>query len=74
VLIGAIVYVTGGTKYVYPYFMFFPVIIGGFIFGPYVGISFGVIGGLILGPYMPLYVDYGIRQSLQNWLIRMGFL
>ncbi|MDK2981394.1 MAG: hypothetical protein PWQ55_1741 [Chloroflexota bacterium] len=73
-LIGYIVYRTGGTTYVYPYFMFFPVIFGGFIFGPYIGALFGVIGGLILGPYMPLYVQFGISQSLQNWLIRMGFL
>ncbi len=72
--IGLIVYATGGTTYVYPYFMFFPVIIGGFVFGPYLGLFFGLIGGLILGPYMPMYVIFGIPQPLQNWLIRTGFL
>ena len=74
VFVGLIVYATGGTTYVYPYFMFFPVIVGGFVFGPYVGLLFGVIGGLILGPYMPLYVEYKVPQSLQNWMIRIGFL
>ena len=72
--VGLIVYTTGGTTYVYPYFMFFPVIVGGFVFGSYFGLLFGVIGGLILGPFMPLYVEYGVPQSLQNWLIRIGFL
>lgn len=72
--IGLIVYATGGTTYVYPYFMFFPVIIGGFIFGFKIGILFGLIGGLILGPFMPLYVAYNIPQAPQNWLIRVGFL
>jgi LytS/YehU family sensor histidine kinase len=73
-LVGLVVLKTGGTTYVYPYFMFFPVIFGGFFFGPNFGIIFGLIGGLILGPFMPLYVDYGIAQSLQNWLIRTAFL
>ena len=68
------VYLTGGTIYVYPYFMFFPVIISGFIFGYQLGLLFGILGGLILGPYMPLQVVDHIPQALQNWLIRMGFL
>ena len=73
-LIGLIVYVTGGTTYVYPYFMFFPVIFSAFAFGPYLGLLFGLIGGLILGPFMPMYVAYNIPQPLPNWLIRIGFL
>ena len=74
VCVGLVVYATGGTTFVYPYFMFFPIIVGGFIFGPYIGLLFGLIGGLILGPYMPLYVELKVPQSLQNWLIRIGFL
>ena len=73
-LVGIVVYQTGGTTYVYPYFMFIPVIVGGFSFGFHMGIFFGVIGALILGPNMPLDVAANIPQSTQNWLIRMGFL
>jgi EAL domain-containing protein (putative c-di-GMP-specific phosphodiesterase class I)/GGDEF domain-containing protein len=72
--VGLIVYATGGTTFVYPYFMFFPVIVGGFIFGPYIGLLFGLIGGLILGPAMPLLVQNHVPQAPQNWLIRIGFL
>ena len=74
ILVGVVVYKTGGTTYVYPYFMFFPVIVGGFTFGYQLGIFFGIVGALILGPYMPLYTLYRVPQSTQNWLIRMGFL
>jgi EAL domain-containing protein (putative c-di-GMP-specific phosphodiesterase class I)/GGDEF domain-containing protein len=74
IAIGFVVYFTGGTTYVYPYFMFFPVIVGGFTFGYQMGLLFGFIGGFILGPYMPLHVAYHVPQSTQNWLIRMGFL
>ena len=74
ILVGIIVYQTGGTTFVYPYFMFFPVIVGAFVFGYQLGMFFGIVGALILGPYMPLYVLYRVPQTTQNWLIRMGFL
>ena len=73
-LVGLIVYKTGGTIYVYSYFMFVPVIISGFLLGFPMVLPFAVVGGLILGPKMPLYVAENIPQLPQNWLIRMGFL
>lgn len=73
-LVGYVVYQTGGTTLVYPYFMFIPVIVSGFIYGTKIGILVGFIGAMILGPFMPLDVAYKIQQSPRNWLIRMGFL
>lgn len=73
ILVGGVVYYTGGTKVVYPHFMYLPIIISAFIFEYRVGLLTALIGGFILGPFMPLDVEQGIMQQMNNWIIRTGF-
>lgn len=69
----AIVYSTGGIKYVYSHSMYLPIILAGLIFGIRGGILAGAAGGIILGPFMPISVITGEPQEPINWLYRAGF-
>ena len=69
----AIVYLTGGTGYAFPYVMLVPVLLAGAVFGLRGAIPAAVAAGLLLGPYMPLDVGRGIAQSPENWLTRTAF-
>jgi HD-GYP domain-containing protein (c-di-GMP phosphodiesterase class II) len=71
--IAAIVYSTGGTKYVYLQFMYLPVMLGGLLFGSIGGIIVAGIAGLLLGPFMPLEVEKNLAQPTLSWLVRTGF-
>lgn len=73
VLVAALVYVTGGTAYVYVHFMYLPVVFTGLIFGSRGGMLAAALGGLLLGPFMPLQVGEGLAQSPVNWLVRTVF-
>lgn len=68
-----IVFVGGGTQFVWPYLMLLPIALAGMIFNIPGGVLVGGIAALLLGPYMPLNVAEGIPQSPENWLIRLGF-
>ncbi len=72
-LIGGVVYFTGGTKFAYLHLMYFPIFLGSLLFGTLGGALFGAAGGLILGPYMPIEVALMSRQPLENWTIRVLF-
>lgn len=72
-LVAALVYVTGGTAYVYVHFMYLPVVFTGLIFGARGGVVAALLGGLLLGPLMPLRVEDGLAQSPSNWLLRAAF-
>ncbi len=72
-LIGGIVYLTGGTKFAYLHLMYFPIFLGSLLFGTAGGAVFGVTGGLILGPYMPIEVVLMNMQPVENWSIRVLF-
>lgn len=68
-----VVYATGGTQFVWPHLMYFPVLTAGVAFGRRAGAATGVLAGLLLGPLMPLDVAAGVDQSLRGWLTRLGF-
>jgi putative nucleotidyltransferase with HDIG domain len=71
--VAVMVYLTGGTTYVYLQFMYIPVAIAGLLFGQAGGLGAGIFGGLLLGPFMPLDVATGAAQPALGWLIRMAF-
>jgi hypothetical protein len=52
----AVVYSTGGVKFVFSHSMYFPVLLAGLLLGSKGGIFFGILGGIILGPFMPMDV------------------
>ncbi|MBA4741483.1 MAG: GGDEF domain-containing protein [Azoarcus sp.] len=69
----ALVYFTGGIKYVYSHSMYVPVLLAGFLFGIRGGALAGVVGGVALGPWMPIDTLTGEMQPAINWLYRTGF-
>jgi len=69
----SVVYITGGTKFAWPYLMLVPVLIAAARFHVLGGIAGGLVGGLLLGPVMPLDTAAGIPQDTANWLIRIAF-
>ena len=73
VFVAALVYQTGGIKYVYSHSMYLPVLLAGLIFGVRGGAVAGVCGGLMLGPWMPIDTVTGEQQDTFNWLYRTGF-
>lgn len=73
ILVGTIVYLTGGTTYVYVQFMYLPVMLGGLLFGSVGGVLVAILGGVLVGPLMPLEVEKNLAQPTLSWLIRTGF-
>lgn len=72
-MVYALVYKTGGIKFVYSHSMYIPILLSGFVFGIRGGVVFGLLGGLILGPFMPINVATHEMQNTSNWLYRTGF-
>ena len=72
-MVYALVYETGGIKFVYSHSMYIPILLSGFVFGIRGGVVFGLLGGLILGPFMPINVATHEMQDTSNWLYRTGF-
>ncbi|MFT6925748.1 MAG: EAL domain-containing protein (putative c-di-GMP-specific phosphodiesterase class I) [Psychromonas sp.] len=68
-----LVYMTGGSKYVYAHTMYIPILIAGMVFGIRGGVLIGLLAGLVLGPLMPLEVSTGEAQAMLDWLFRCGF-
>ncbi len=69
----ALVYMSGGVKYVYLHAMYIPILLSGIVFGMRGGVVIGLLAGLVLGPIMPLEVSTGEPQKLFSWLYRSGF-
>ena len=69
-LVTALVFVTGGTKFVYVHIMYLPIILGAALYGRIGGIIIGVMAGLCVGPLMPLDSYGGLKQPLEGWLLR----
>ncbi|UUV18503.1 EAL domain-containing protein [Fusobacteria bacterium ZRK30] len=67
-----IVYLTGGTKYVYINLMYIPLILAVFNFGYLGGLFFGTIAGY-LASFIPLSVATMEMQSPENWIYRLLF-
>lgn len=72
-MVYALVYETGGVKFVYSHSMYIPILLSGFVFGIRGGLVFGLLAGLILGPFMPINVATHEMQDVSNWLYRTGF-
>lgn len=64
--VAALVYATGGIKFVYSHSMYLPVVAAGFLFGMRGGILAGLAGGLALGPWMPIDTLTGEMQQTVN--------
>ncbi len=71
--VGALVYFTGGIKFVYSHSMYLPILLSGIVFGIRGGVFIGALGGFVLGPLMPIDVVTGEMQNTANWLYRSGF-
>lgn len=68
-----LVYATGGVRYVFPHFMYIPILLAGAFFGIRGGVLAGLAGGLLVGPFMPIDTQTGELQEAINWLYRAGF-
>ena len=67
----AIVYLTGGIKYVYSHTMYVPILLAAFFFGVPGGIIAAIVGGIALGPSMPVDIATGEMQTTINWVYRV---
>ncbi|QHE53642.1 HD-GYP domain-containing protein [Pontibacillus sp. HMF3514] len=72
-IVWMVVYLTGGTMYVFLHLMYIPVILAGFLFRMRGGMLFGLLGGVILGPFMPLDVANDLDQTFFSMLYRTFF-
>jgi signal transduction histidine kinase len=72
-LVGAGVYVTGGTGFVWVHMMYVPIILASGIFGIRGGLVSAAVAGLVVGPFMPLDAPKGIPQDTENWVLRSHF-
>lgn len=67
----ALVWMTGGIKYVYSHSMYLVIIAAAMLLGTRGGLLFGLIGGIALGPFMPIDTLTGEQQETVNWLYRL---
>jgi diguanylate cyclase (GGDEF)-like protein len=73
IVIGLVVYWTGGTTLVWPHLMYVPIILAAAAFRVTGGIVAALAAGIVLGPFMPLDAVTGTAQSTANWLFRLAF-
>ncbi len=73
VSIAQLVYLTGGTAFVWAHLMYIPLILAAAVFRIPGGILAAFLAGLLLGPSMPLAVAKEIPQQTSQWLFRIGF-
>lgn len=71
-LVGVLVYVTGGTAFVWLNMMYLPIILAAAAYRVPGGVAAALAGGLVIGPFMPLHVPQGVPQDYANWLMRTG--
>lgn len=69
----ALVYMSGGVKYVYVHSMYVPIFLASVLFGVNGGVLVALVGGILLGPLMPVDIITSERQDIFNWLYRIGF-
>ncbi len=70
--VAVLVYVTGGTAFVWINLMYIPIILAAASYRVPGGFAAALAGGLALGPFMPLHVFEGVSQDFANWSIRSG--
>lgn len=73
VVIGVLVYETGGTAFAWLNLMYLPIVLSAALFRLPGGIAAALLAGLVIGPFMPLYVPRDIAQPAANWMARTGF-
>lgn len=73
VAVYALVWFTGGIKYVYSHTMYLVIISAALLLGARGGVAFALLGGIALGPLMPIDVVTGERQEAVNWLYRLFY-
>jgi HD-GYP domain-containing protein (c-di-GMP phosphodiesterase class II) len=71
--IAALVYITGGTKFVYVQLMYLPILLVGLLFEIRIVAIFAIFAGLLVGPLMPLEVSTNLYQPTEAWLLRLTF-
>lgn len=71
VAITALVYLTGGVKYVYTHLMYIPIVIAGFMVGYHGAVVLAIISGLLIGPFMPIDIQTMEQQLFYNWFFRL---
>jgi signal transduction histidine kinase len=69
-VVGAAVYGTGGTAFVWVHLMYVPIILASAAFGLRGGVLSALVGGLVLGPFMPLDMSESLPQHTGNWIFR----
>lgn len=68
-----IVYMTGGTAYVYLHLIYVPIMFASFSLGVRGGVLTAILAGIILGPFMPLEVTNHLSQEWNASLYRTLF-
>ncbi len=71
ILVGSLVYATGGIRFVYSHTMYVPIILAALFFKLPGGVIAAVVAGLVLGPLMPIDTASGEMQTATNWLFRL---
>lgn len=69
--ITGLVYLLGGSKYVYVHLVYMPILFAAIVFQVRGGIVAAVAAGFLLGPLMPLDRVAGEMQKPLNWLTRL---
>lgn len=69
----SIVYITGGTKFVYLHIIYIPIMFASFSLGLKGGIITAITAGILLGPLMPLEVKAHLNQPWNAYIYRTFF-
>lgn len=68
-ILGLIVYITGGTTFFYSHLMYVPIILAAFFYRTPGGIISGILAGIVIG-FIPLNVSAGLLQPLTDRFFR----
>lgn len=72
-LVWVTVYATNGTSSVFPHAMYVPIIAASLTLGVVGGVATALAAATLVGPLMPLNVELGTAQPLENVLYRAAF-
>jgi signal transduction histidine kinase len=73
VIVGVLVYETGGTGFAWLHLMYLPILLAAAGFGIYGGIAAAMVAGMAVGPCMPMDVAAGLPQTYSSWIFRIVF-
>jgi len=72
-MVDCVIYITGGTAFVFVHIMYVPIIVSAYLFDMTGGAIFACLAGIALGPLMPFNVPLGIMQDPFVWIFRTIF-